>query len=328
MNIYNKIEILMKKWKILIPSLIIVASAPLVSLAACSGNKPQPVVQHTITFSAGKHGSIVGDTTTKVNNGTLWKDVVKPSTNHDEHYSFIGWFNGDHQMVDTDKIETDVTIEARFTINEHKVTFLAGEHGKLEGQTEIIVQGNKTKLSEITKPTIVDIDAGWIFKGWDHSDDYIINNDVTVTALYEFDGEIIDLIEDITEKKDYPKTESKPFVINKDKVYRFNINASICPPESFIEPTPQYYSSFFIYEENTRPKELVEFSIEKLIVRDVIFSKVESPEQLTYGKYIIHSGMVIIYDYNLLDPSFTMSIELQFAKNIDKNAIARWYGET
>mgnify|MGYP003316588021 CR=1 FL=1 len=136
----------MKKWKILIPSLVAITSAPLVSLTACNGNEPKPIVQHTITFNAGEHGSIGGETTKKVNNGTLWKDVAKPSTNPDEHYSFIGWFNGNHQMIDTDKIETDVTIEARFTINEHKVTFAAGEHGKLEGQTEVIVQGNKTKL--------------------------------------------------------------------------------------------------------------------------------------------------------------------------------------
>lgn len=247
----------MKKIKILIPSLVAISAMPLITLVACGKNEPK-VVTHTITFSA-------------------------------------------------------------------------GEHGKLEGQTTITVQGDQTKFSDITKPSIVNIDAGWSFANWDHSDEYIINKDVTITALYQFNGVTVDLTEDKTEtwgEGEYgrPKTESQQFTIDKDKIYHLNINASICPDGSFANPV--YYSTFFIYKENTQPLEHIDFLIKKVIVNTIAFSWVNTVEETMRepGRYTFQNGTVWIHDFSELNPSFTMSLEIQFADTIAGNAIARWYG--
>ncbi|XQP55313.1 MAG: hypothetical protein ACOQNV_00890 [Mycoplasmoidaceae bacterium] len=68
----------------------------------------------------------------------------------------------------------------------HIVTFSAGDHGSLEGETTVTVKGDKTTLGEITKPTVIADEAhGWFFDHWDYDDSYVINDDVTITALYQ-----------------------------------------------------------------------------------------------------------------------------------------------
>ena len=74
------------------------------------------------------------------------------------------------------------TIYAK-TIKQWKVTFAAGEHGTLTGNTELIVDTGTT-LASVAKPTVTP-NAGYAFDKWSAENSTVIDNDLTVTAQYK-----------------------------------------------------------------------------------------------------------------------------------------------
>ena len=75
-----------------------------------------------------------------------------------------------------------VTIYAK-TIKQCKVAFAAGDHGTLDGNTELDVDAG-TKLEAVTKPTVIS-NPGYAFDKWSVEDNTAINDDLTVTAIYK-----------------------------------------------------------------------------------------------------------------------------------------------
>ena len=75
-----------------------------------------------------------------------------------------------------------VTIYAN-TIKQCKVVFTAGDHGTLNDNTELTVDAG-TKLEAVTKPTVMP-KAGYAFDKWSVADDAVVNEDMTVTAMYK-----------------------------------------------------------------------------------------------------------------------------------------------
>lgn len=75
-----------------------------------------------------------------------------------------------------------VTIYAK-TVKQCTITFDAGDHGTLNGNTKLTVDAG-TKLGAVTKPTVTP-NAGYAFDKWSVEDNTAINEDMTVTATYK-----------------------------------------------------------------------------------------------------------------------------------------------
>ena len=75
-----------------------------------------------------------------------------------------------------------VTIYAK-TIKQCKVVFAAGDHGTLNGNRELTVDAG-TKLEAVTKPTVIS-NPGYAFDMWSVADDTVVNENMTVTAMYK-----------------------------------------------------------------------------------------------------------------------------------------------
>lgn len=75
-----------------------------------------------------------------------------------------------------------VTIYAK-TIKQCKVVFAAGDYGTLNGNRELTVDAG-TKLEAVTKPTVIS-NPGYAFDMWSVADDTVVNENMTVTAMYK-----------------------------------------------------------------------------------------------------------------------------------------------
>ncbi len=78
------------------------------------------LVQHTLTYSAGSHGSLTGATTQIVNHGANGSPMTAVP---DEHYHFTGWSDGVLPPERTDTtIMADLSVTASFAIDTYSVT--------------------------------------------------------------------------------------------------------------------------------------------------------------------------------------------------------------
>ena len=75
-----------------------------------------------------------------------------------------------------------VTIYAK-TVKQCTITFDAGDHGALNDNTKLTVDAG-TKLGAVTKPTVTP-NAGYAFDKWSVADDTVVNENMTVTAMYK-----------------------------------------------------------------------------------------------------------------------------------------------
>ncbi|MGE4286877.1 MAG: InlB B-repeat-containing protein, partial [Phycisphaerae bacterium] len=127
-------------------------------------------IAHTVTFDAGAHGSLSGETVQSVEYGD---SAIAPELVPETGWHFTSW------DVDFSYVTVDLTVTAQYEINTSEVTFDAGENAS-------ITSGNAVQTidygSAATAPEI-DIETGWYFTGWD-SDFSEITSDLTVTAQY------------------------------------------------------------------------------------------------------------------------------------------------
>ncbi len=202
----------------------------------------------------------------------------------------------------------------------HTVTFLAGNHGLLEGETTITVEGNETTLGDITKPTVVaDEEQGWFFEHWDYDDSYVIDDDVTVTAQYR--GEI-DVNINYSMPHDEPRCISEPYFSEKDTNYLFRIDASACQSEYFGT------SSFCTF--CCQPIGTIDVEIIEVCVGDKKFDKVDNfsdilttPGKYYYGNALGFGDYLYVNDYNEIQKTFKMTVQLKF-KNEPVQGGAEW----
>lgn len=85
---------------------------------------------------------------------------TKPtSTPEKKGYTFIGWYNGDEEYIFSTVPTGDVTLTAKWNINQYTVKFVS-DHGSFADQT--IEHGGTIKTDELTIPPV----EGYTFGGW------------------------------------------------------------------------------------------------------------------------------------------------------------------
>ncbi|MFN2364099.1 MAG: hypothetical protein ABR596_07365, partial [Halarsenatibacteraceae bacterium] len=135
-------------------------------------------------------------------------DSVSIEATSEKGYKFVNWTEDDNDgaVVSTDASYTfgmpadDVNYTANFVIDDNQfatVTFISGDNGSLEGDTEFTVLKG-TEFGDIDVPDTVG-DPGYMFDEWDpelpaNTDE--VDEDATYTALFVRDdvepGELVD----------------------------------------------------------------------------------------------------------------------------------------
>ena len=127
-----------------------------------------------------QNGSIVAPDVGWMADGTNFVLAAVPA----EHYHFVQW-TGDAEGYDktNDTLEVMMdrprTIGAEFEIDTFTVTFEAGVHGALLGETEQTVAYGGSALAPTAKP-----DAGYAFTGWSGNATAPVVSNATFTAQY------------------------------------------------------------------------------------------------------------------------------------------------
>jgi len=137
----------------------------------------------SLEYLAGPNGSIAANATQIVEAGLDGAPVTAVS---DEGYLFANWSDGrtDNPRIDTNVTE-DVSVTASFTVPV-TLTYLAGEHGHIEGDAEqtIGIGGSGTAVTAVA-------DSGYAFLRWSDGrtdnprTDVEVVADQSVTALFE-----------------------------------------------------------------------------------------------------------------------------------------------
>ena len=138
---------------------------------------------YNITFSAGDHGSLGGETVQTVEEGALWSDITVPAPTPDPGYVFTGWTP---VLPDDDtEITEDMSFVASFEYDSSlwaTITFNAGIGGTLSGSDimEVVIG---TAWSDITVPTPVP-NSGYLFVNWTPSFPTTVTGNAVFTANF------------------------------------------------------------------------------------------------------------------------------------------------
>lgn len=150
----------------------------------------------TVTFEQGDYGTLTGETNQSIDYGTGVGSV--PESTAQEHYVFKGWkMAGDDTVYTEDDIKgmtftEDTTFTAYYEGEPCNVTYEAGDHGSIDGDTkETVLYGDKP--ANVPTPKA---DKGYKFAGWtksvtagdssvDSPKDETITEDTVFSAVFE-----------------------------------------------------------------------------------------------------------------------------------------------
>ena len=107
----------------------------------------QAVKTWKITFQAGSHVTMTATEVT-VDDGTLFGDVQEPSYAVDDHYTFVGWYNGNDKMEATDTIGSDLTLTATAVASSFKFS-------EVSDNADVTVTSGVTDNQEATYGTAI-----------------------------------------------------------------------------------------------------------------------------------------------------------------------------
>jgi formylglycine-generating enzyme required for sulfatase activity len=110
------------------------------------------LVDYTLTYTAGEHGTVVGDTPQTVahgGNGTPVEAVP------DSNYHFVQWSDGKTDNPRTDEeVTADLSVTAEFALVDYALTYTAGEHGTVVGDSpQIVTHGGDGSAVEAVPDT-------------------------------------------------------------------------------------------------------------------------------------------------------------------------------
>ncbi len=134
-------------------------------------------VLHTVTFTAGINGNIMGTSPQTIPHGA---SSISVTAVPDDSYYFTGWsgnYTGTENPLTATNVTSNMNITANFAINMYTVIFTAGEHGSISGTAEqtLYFGENCTEVTAVPE-------TGYHFTGW--SGDYIgIENPLTITNV-------------------------------------------------------------------------------------------------------------------------------------------------
>ena len=103
--------------------------------------------------------------------------AAQPADPTKEGYTFIGWYNGESEWNFADAVATDLTLTAKWQVNQYTITFKP-ENG---GQDIVIKQDYGTAITAPANPT----KTGYTFAGWDKTIPTTMPaGDMTITARW------------------------------------------------------------------------------------------------------------------------------------------------
>jgi len=134
--------------------------------------------KYTLTYSAGNNGFLEGATIQTVDHGGDGSTVKAVPA---KHYHFAGWSDDVHTPSRTDrKITADLTVTAKFSIDQYTLAYLAGENGSIKGIATQKVNHGGTATEVTAIPA-----AGYQFESWSDGLDKATRTDFDVTADLE-----------------------------------------------------------------------------------------------------------------------------------------------
>jgi formylglycine-generating enzyme required for sulfatase activity len=142
---------------------------------------------YTLTYTAGEHGTLVGDSPQAVEHGG---DGTAVEAVPDPNYHFVQWSDGktDNPRTDED-VTADVNVAAEFTIVEYTLTYTAGEHGAVMGDSpQIVAHGGDGSAVEAVPDTCYHF-TQWSDGRTDNPrSDEGVTADSNVTAEFDIDS--------------------------------------------------------------------------------------------------------------------------------------------
>lgn len=135
--------------------------------------------------------------------------AARPADPTKEGYTFIGWYNGESEWNFADAVATDLTLTAKWQVNQYTITFKP-ENG---GQDIVIKQDYGTAITAPANPT----KTGYTFAGWDKTIPTTMPaGDMTITARWT-ENRVIVII-----RPDDSKDEPDPGIVHRWGPWRSN----------------------------------------------------------------------------------------------------------
>ena len=135
--------------------------------------------------------------------------AARPADPTKEGYTFIGWYNGESEWNFADAVATDLTLTAKWQVNQYTITFKP-ENG---GQDIVIKQDYGTAITAPANPT----KTGYTFAGWDREIPTTMPaGDMTITARWT-ENRVIVII-----RPDDSKDEPDPGIVHRWGPWRSN----------------------------------------------------------------------------------------------------------
>ena len=134
--------------------------------------------------------------------------AARPADPTKEGYTFIGWYNGESEWNFADAVATDLTLTAKWQVNQYTITFKP-ENG---GEDIIITQDYGTAITPPAAPTR----TGYTFAGWDKTIPTTMPaENITLTAQWQVNQYTITFKpenggQDIVIKQDYGTAITAP----------------------------------------------------------------------------------------------------------------------
>ena len=139
--------------------------------------------QYTLTYTAGKNGTIAGASPQIVTHGQDGSMVTAVPA---EHYHFAGWSDGVAIASRADrKVTADLAVTATFAIDQYTLTYTAGENGSIKGTSPQKVDYGSSGAPITAVPSV-----GYHFVSWSDGvttasrTDHKVMTDLAVTATF------------------------------------------------------------------------------------------------------------------------------------------------
>jgi hypothetical protein len=101
------------------------------------GNAIRKTIQHTLSYSAGENGTIVGAVHQTVDHGEDGNEITAVA---DDGHHFIAWSDGVVTASRTDrKVSEALAVIAAFSLNQYTLSYTAGDNGTIQGPVSQIL---------------------------------------------------------------------------------------------------------------------------------------------------------------------------------------------
>lgn len=115
--------------------------------------------QYTLTYGMSGKGTLEGQTEQVVDHG---EDALPVKAVPAEHYHFVGWSDGVATPERIDRnVTQDMTVTARFVIDQYTLTYRAGDNGSIEGQATQKINRGEASIAVTAVPQ-----EGYRFERW------------------------------------------------------------------------------------------------------------------------------------------------------------------